>query len=362
VYSVTIGDDFIIPKLNAYDNFNDDIPVSVTTNLNLEIVGTYSITYTAENEIGISIIVITIHVIEHHDELPTITFIEEIPKTYYTKEKFIVPDAVATDYLGNDLIVYKSHEEFTVYFPGIYYIEYFAQDELGNSLYLYFEIEFIDNPDNTTVPVEVELYYESTMGLSGEDLQIELYEIISDMELLRYSDTSVPLSYIDRDLDNASSVFLIYNSARVNYAWDSGATWNKEHVWAKSLFGLAKMSNSHRGMGSDMHNLRAANPVINSTRGNKIFVDGSGSYGAVGSGWYPGDEHIGDVARIILYMHIAWNYEINVGTLEMFLTWHELDPVSPFERQRNDRIYEYQNNRNPFIDFPDFAEYIWGTQ
>ena len=177
--------------------------------------------------------------------------------------------------------------------PGTYVVEYFAQDEFGNSTYLYIEIEFINDPNTSTVPIEVEQYYQSTLGLSGSTLKLELYEIISDIDLLAYNTTSTPLSYIDRDLNSTSSVFLIYNSAKVPYTWDGGTTWNKEHVWAKSLFGLSGMSNTHRGMGSDMHNLRAANPSINSSRGNKIFVDSSGNYGAVGSGWYPGDEHIG---------------------------------------------------------------------
>ena len=69
----------------------------------------------------------------------------------------------------------------------------------------------------------------------------------------------------------------------------------------------------------------------------------------------------GDVARIVLYMHVAWNYQINVGNLNMFLSWHEQDPVSEFEIQRNNRIYEYQNNRNPFIDYPEFVQDIWGS-
>lgn len=359
MYSVSIGDSFTIPDLNAYDNFNDDIPVNYTTDLNLNETGTYSIDYTAQNEIGTTTLEIIVHVIEHHDELPTITLLEDIPTTYYTKTIFTAPDATAEDYLGNPLMVEKSIENLIIDLPGIYSIEYFTQDEFGNALYLYFEIEFIEDPNTSTVPVEVKTYYQSAIGLTGEALETELYEIISDMTLLAYNTTSIPLSYIDRDINNTSTVYLIYNSARVNYTWDSGNTWNKEHVWAKSLFGLSGMSNSHRGMGSDMHNLRAANPKINTSRGNKIFVNGSGNYGAVGSGWYPGDEHIGDVARIILYMHIAWNYEINVGSLSMFLSWHEQDPVSDFERQRNDRIYEYQENRNPFIDYPEFVGYIW---
>ena len=67
-------------------------------------------------------------------------------------------------------------------------------------------------------------------------------------------------------------------------------------------------------------------------------------------GWYPGDEHIGDVARIVLYIHVRYNLSLGaVGNLDMFLTWHNLDPVDDFERARNDRIYNIQENRNPLL-------------
>lgn len=110
-----------------------------------------------------------------------------------------------------------------------------------------------------------------------------------------------------------------------------------------------------------MHNLRASNPNINSSRSNIVFAAGSGSYGKVTNGYYPGDDHIGDVARIILYMHVAWNININVGNLNLFLSWHQQDPVDEFEKNRNEVIYNSQKNRNPFIDHPEIADLIWGT-
>ncbi|MDD4204327.1 MAG: endonuclease, partial [Acholeplasmataceae bacterium] len=170
------------------------------------------------------------------------------------------------------------------------------------------------------------------------------------------------------DLTNPNNIILIYNSASIPSPWDSAATWNKEHVWAKSLLTYPKGGSADtktNGPGADLHNLRAANPSINSSRGNKPFVDGSGSYGAVGSGWYPGDDHIGDVARIILYMNLRWGDSLaninDIGTLSLFLEWHLLDPVDDFERNRNEVIFSYQGNRNPFIDYPEFVSMIWGT-
>jgi endonuclease I len=110
--------------------------------------------------------------------------------------------------------------------------------------------------------------------------------------------------------------------------------------------------------------LRASTVSVNSSRGNLAFVQGSGSYGRVGSGWYPGDTHKGDVARIILYMHVRHGLSISsgvIGDLNMFLRWHIEDPVDDFELNRNNVIYSYVNNRNPFIDHPEFAQLIWGT-
>ena len=50
------------------------------------------------------------------------------------------------------------------------------------------------------------------------------------------------------------------------------------------------------------------------------------------------------------------------GVRSTLLEWHELDPVDDFERNRNDVIYSYQGNRNPFIDHPELVDYIWGDQ
>ncbi|MFA6801437.1 MAG: endonuclease, partial [Acholeplasmataceae bacterium] len=97
------------------------------------------------------------------------------------------------------------------------------------------------------------------------------------------------------------------------------------------------------------------------------------------SGYYPGDDHIGDVARILLYMVIMYDNltltdDLNdlidksdkysadgaeMGLLSVLLEWHKLDPVDDFERQRNEVIYTAQGNRNPFIDHPEYVHLIW---
>jgi endonuclease I len=96
--------------------------------------------------------------------------------------------------------------------------------------------------------------------------------------------------------------------------------------------------------------------------------------------FYPGDTHKGDVARIILYMvvmydflkitnnttllsgYIAYSADFAVmGDASFLLQWHQDDPVDDFEKHRNDVIYTYQNNRNPFIDHPEWFENIYNN-
>ena len=224
------------------------------------------------------------------------------------------------------------------------------------------------------LPPDIEDYYKTLEDLTGEAFKTQLQNIITTFEnsqdpnyTTTYDSANTHLQDADEDLTNPNNIILIYNGESIKSTWDSGSTWNKEHVWPKSLLTFpsgGKAETRTNGPGADLHNLRAANPSINSSRGNKEFASGSGSYGAVNGGWYPGDDHIGDVARIILYMNLRWGDSLanidDIGDLEMFLLWHALDPVNDFERHRNNVIYDVQGNRNPFIDVPEFAYVIWG--
>jgi hypothetical protein len=140
---------------------------------------------------------------------------------------------------------------------------------------------------------------------------------------------------------------------------------------------------------ADAHNLRPCNGQRNSSRGNRKFSNNSGiesgetnesytnSNGSNQTGWYPGDEWKGDVARMMMYMYLRYEEQTlptNVGLgnssdtfddmINLFLSWNVEDPVSAFELQRNtyhdsDETYA-QGNRNPFIDNPYFATQVWG--
>lgn len=99
----------------------------------------------------------------------------------------------------------------------------------------------------------------------------------------------------------------------------------------------------------------------------------------------PKDEYKGDFARAYFYMATCYGDELtwrldnkDVGSkyamrndsylefrdweIEVLITWHRQDPVSEKETKRMDAVSDFQHNRNPFIDYPDLAEYIWGNK
>ncbi len=238
-------------------------------------------------------------------------------------------------------------------------------------------------------------YYDSANGLTGESLKTALHNIIKDHIEFPYTSSGTDvwdiLKETDRDTLNPNNVILIYSDWSVNadQEYNGGNGWSREHVWAKSHgdFGTSQ------GAGTDVHALRPCDVTVNSARSNRWFAECSDEYidsdGATGSYtsstewvWKPRDNVKGDVARMIFYM--ATRYEGNNGEpdLEMvdyipgnnnttspihakfsdLLQWHNEDPVDNWERNRNDVIYyNYQNNRNPFIDHPEFANEIWGA-
>ena len=199
----------------------------------------------------------------------------------------------------------------------------------------------------------------------------DTWDVIHESDLDVTIPNNVILFYGYDDTDNVS----INDRTRAITAQQSSGScigyWNREHVFAKSLANPSLVTNS-AGAGTDVHNLRAADCQMNSRRNNNYFKDGSGDSYLDGD-FYPGDEFKGDVARIIMYMYLRYPTQceptnIGVGSTSysndadmpnIFLEWNEEDPVSEFERNRNDVIFSYQGNRNPFIDNPYLASLIW---
>lgn len=224
-------------------------------------------------------------------------------------------------------------------------------------------------------------YYAGTEGLTGEELKDKLYEIISAADSLTYDQVWAGLQATDEDPANPSNVILVYSGesrAKDQNGGDNG-DWNREHVWAKSHGDVG----TSPGPGTDLHHLRPEDVQVNSIRDNKDFDVGGGEVdGAPGNhtdddSFEPRDAVKGDVARMIMYMTVRYegndgfadlepndqvenNSAPYMGRLSVLLDWHAADPPDAFEQNRNNVIYEqFQHNRNPFIDHPEWAASIW---
>lgn len=224
-------------------------------------------------------------------------------------------------------------------------------------------------------------YYDGTEGLTGEALRDELHSIISNQTVLSYDEVWEGIKDVDENPQSTNDVILLYSGKSSPKSNNGGGVdnWNREHVWAKSHgdFGTTM------GPGTDLHHLRPTDVTVNSSRGNLDFDNGgephdeaTGSYHDEDS-WEPRDEVKGDVARMVFYMAVRYegedgfaDLEVNdqvdngsapyLGKLSTLKEWNEADPPSDFEKRRNERIFKnWQGNRNPFVDHPEWVESIF---
>ena len=232
-----------------------------------------------------------------------------------------------------------------------------------------------------------ENYYSNLNGLAGQDLIIALQEIISNTDLVRahsYSDVKEILKEADVNPENSNQVWLVYTEqarSKIDFQTTSSSVgkWNREHTFPRSRGGFNSISadsyadgidqywqtniDSLRHANSDAHGIRASDGPENSSRGNKHYGDYNGPTGNLNS-------FKGDVARSVLFLSLRYNgLDIvdgfpdtvgQLGDLQTILSWNDLDPVDDFEKNRNNVIYNWQNNRNPLIDLPEIVNYIWG--
>ena len=234
-------------------------------------------------------------------------------------------------------------------------------------------------------------YYDSLNGLSGAALKQELQNIIANPAVVQaqnYGDIYDILKSADQNPANSSQVWLIYTEeprSKLDQQFSSSiiGKWNREHIYAQSRGGFSDGTSSFSdGINvwlptgpndilaghADAHHIRAADGSENSSRNNRNYgVDYNGPSGSTSNAWK------GDVARALFYMAVRYN-GLNVvngnpletpdgfiGDLSTLLTWNNLDPSDDFEMNRNNIIYNWQKNRNPFIDMPSLASYIFGN-
>ncbi len=229
-------------------------------------------------------------------------------------------------------------------------------------------------------------YYNNANNKTGNELKIALHNIIKGHHVVSYGGLLDAFAYTDCDAngkiwDIYSNYHYSLNGVCGSYQ-EEGDCWNREHTWPQSWF---NESNTPR---SDLFHIYPTDGFVNGQRSNypygevnnPTYTSGNGSKlgpcvtpGYTGKVFEPIDEYKGDIARGYFYMSVryydedsGWSTsgmtnksEILPWAMTMLLRWSDEDPVSQKEIDRNNAVYGYQNNRNPFIDHPEYARMIW---
>jgi endonuclease I/fibronectin type 3 domain-containing protein len=263
-------------------------------------------------------------------------------------------------------------------------------------------------------------YYDTVDTSNGAALRSTLHEVIDDHLRFPYTssatDTWDILEQADEDPNNASNVLDVYKNASYTKEGGGNSFYNREHTWPNS-YGYPN-DNSSNYPYTDCHALFLCDSSYNSSRSNKPyrncdaacsekatdFNNGTGG----GTGFYPGNsnwttgsftagtwevwgDRRGDIARAQLYLDVRYEGGMHnvtsvlepdliltdnealiaasntgsnesvahMGMLSVLLQWHAEDPVDALEQWRNDRIFDNQGNRNPFIDHPEWVDCLF---
>ncbi|MCF6130669.1 endonuclease [Flavobacterium sp. WG47] len=231
-------------------------------------------------------------------------------------------------------------------------------------------------------------YYNSLEGKSGAVLKQAIQDIIANPAVVHahnYGDIETILKACDQNPLNSNQVWLMYveqprSKLDLQETGVNTGKWNREHIYPQSRGGftdgtspdadginnwLPTSANDIMAGHGDAHHIRAEDGPENSIRNNKDYGEYMGPVGTQGS-WR------GDVARALFYMACRYNglSVVNgnpanttvgqIGDLALLLQWNHTDPRDDFEMNRNNYIYTWQVNRNPFIDYPLLADYVFG--
>ena len=240
--------------------------------------------------------------------------------------------------------------------------------------------------DSSTTSYYSGNYYNSIdTSLRGDDFRDKLANLITTTHTtytVYNGGSSLALNNVFDKTDknpNGSGMVLFYTGTVVSSFSSSGA--NREHVWPKNG---GKAFSAESECGSDAHHLRPCDQTLNSSRGSLSYGEvtdsvvkqgGSTSYGNLcyrsGSFFYPGEGYRGATARILMYVQTRWGNKFNlqfvdgaghsktIGDFKTLMKWHLEEPPTQEEINRNQAVYEIQGNRNPFIDHPEYAAYIY---
>ena len=276
----------------------------------------------------------------------------------------------------------------------VFTIKAYAQSDFGTSF----------NPTYGIVQSNIpQDYYQEANGKSSEQLKEALYQIISNHVVFPYTSSSTDtwdiLQLSDQDPQNHDNMILVYTGRSQDKGYRDGTgnysqyengngtqnnSWNREHVWPKSHGFPDENDNAY----TDVHNLKPSDRSVNSSRGTKDYDYGGSQHSEAtecltdSDSWEPSDSVKGDIARILFYMVVRYdpgydhdnnsfdlelvdyttpgNNDPILGKLSSLIQWHIDDPVDDFEINRNEIIFGFQENRNPFIDHPNLVNFLWG--
>ncbi len=238
-------------------------------------------------------------------------------------------------------------------------------------------------------------YYDNAEGKYGQELRVALYNIIkTNVTSISYSGLWDAYPRTDKklngkvwdiysDIPNGTPPyeFTFITDQCGNYS-SEGDCYNREHTVPASWF------NDASPMYSDLFHVLPTDGYVNNRRSNYPYgkvgsaswtsmngskLGSSATSGYSGTVFEPIDSFKGDIARIYFYMATRYmdkianwtggsfeNSDLSSWAKNLFLHWHQLDPVSSKERKRNDSVYVIQHNRNPFVDHPEWVNDIWG--
>lgn len=243
-------------------------------------------------------------------------------------------------------------------------------------------------------------YYQGQEGLNGAALKTAMHDLIRKHKYLNFDQNTTARYWWDNyfkktDWHADGYYWDMYSSEKHNKYID-GSKQSREHCMPRSWWGKRDLYSSYDANG-DLVNLFPSDYNANQAKNNLPLGEvgitkfdngmskvGMNTYpsGYRGMVFEPADEYKGDFARVYFYMVTCYeDYSYNwrpdalksmisrgaypafqPWALEMLLKWHRNDPVSDKERNRNDEIFVLQENRNPFVDYPELAEYIWGNK
>lgn len=238
-------------------------------------------------------------------------------------------------------------------------------------------------------------YYDNAEGKYGQELRVALYNIIkTNVTSISYDQLWDAYPRTDKksngkvwdiysDIPNGTPPyeFTFITDQCGNYSGE-GDCYNREHTVPASWF------NDASPMYSDLFHVLPTDGYVNNRRSNYPYgkvgnaswtslngskLGSSATSGYSGTVFEPIDSFKGDIARIYFYMSTRYmdkitnwdgasfqNSDLSSWAKNLFLQWHQLDPVSSKERKRNDSVYVIQHNRNPFVDHPEWVNDIWG--